>query len=375
MPKRYRQWLICDNTLLPRSTRSRWRLLSGNNHENVGQNEQEVNSTRTNEDRRNVPINLENYDMNRVLSGSGSEDLQVPSIDLENNDMHGALPDSDYENENNFSDLESITYSDSGSIETFTTIDEEQCVSNISDSDTDIHTQDIGDSDSDNNFDSEHECNIDNTDDTENCDNQYFISGGHDQIYPGAGLTKNQSLLLFMSYVQKHHVTDVQLEDFLNIMNLMLPDVFPTSKYLFYKKFHYREFTRHYFCNDCHCYFGTTANGESCSCATQNTIDSAKQGGWYFTYQSLKSQLRLLLSSPEIQNALAKEREKDACSPNISDAVNGEIYNHLSVHGYDRQTDISLLWNVDGVPVFRYIAYHVFLHTPFCSAYIPFTKH
>ena len=56
-------------------------------------------------------------------------------------------------------------------------------------------------------------------------------------IYPDADITKAQSLLLILSFLLKHHLSDEVLKDLLGILNVLLPETFPKTKYMFYKAF------------------------------------------------------------------------------------------------------------------------------------------
>ena len=182
------------------------------------------------------------------------------------------------------------------------------------------------------------------------------LIGYNQPIYEGANLTSNQSLLLLMSFILKHQLTDDAVNDFLTIMNLHLPNVVPESKYLFYKKFNYQAFDRHYFCGDCTFYFGGTSDqcdpDLQCSCRTSKRIEDAQKNKCYFSYWPLESQLKLMLQDDTLANCLLNRMEKDH-SGDITDATDGSLYKQLKeVHGYGIN-DISLLWNADGVPVFR----------------------
>ena len=191
------------------------------------------------------------------------------------------------------------------------------------------------------------------------CDQFGFYHGGHQPIYEGADLTHSQSLLLLMSFVLKHQLTNDALSDFLTIMNMHLPNVVPDTKYLFYKKFNHQGFTRHYFCGNCTFYFGPSTEGDQnrqCSCDVPSSVETAKVNKWYFSYWPLQSQLRLLLQDNEIANCLLNRTERDYHNgEHINDATDGDIYKQLKeTYGYG-PNDISLLWNADGVPVFRYV--------------------
>lgn len=60
-------------------------------------------------------------------------------------------------------------------------------------------------------------------------------------IHPGSNITKAQSMLLLVSFMQRHNLTDEALKDLLSILDLLLPSVFPISKYKFYKAFDVEE--------------------------------------------------------------------------------------------------------------------------------------
>ena len=61
-------------------------------------------------------------------------------------------------------------------------------------------------------------------------------------VLPGMTVTKNQSLLLILSYMLRHKLTDAALCDLLLLLNTFFPGVAPTSKYLFYKAFNMEDF-------------------------------------------------------------------------------------------------------------------------------------
>ena len=48
-------------------------------------------------------------------------------------------------------------------------------------------------------------------------------------------MTCAQIILLLVAFLLKHNLTDAALVDLLGILNVVLPNVFPPSKYKFYK--------------------------------------------------------------------------------------------------------------------------------------------
>ena len=205
----------------------------------------------------------------------------------------------------------------------------------------------------------------DNSDDHNSCtgfneDQHYgYVNGGTQLIYEGAELTHNQSLVLLMSFVLKHKLTDQALGDFLTIMNMHLPNVVPQTKYLFYKKFNHQTFVHHYFCEECFFYFGPSSScnkDKVCLCHQPKDLESAKCRKSYFSYWSLQSQLELIVQDDSTAESLLNQSVKKHGNDSfITDATDGQLFKKLKeYHGYG-QKDISLLWNADGVPVFRYV--------------------
>ena len=48
-------------------------------------------------------------------------------------------------------------------------------------------------------------------------------------------MTRAQITLSLVAFLLKHNLTDAALVDLLGILNVVLPNVFPPSKYKFYK--------------------------------------------------------------------------------------------------------------------------------------------
>ena len=59
--------------------------------------------------------------------------------------------------------------------------------------------------------------------------------------HPGTDITKAQSMLMIVSFMMRHNLTDEALKDLLSILDLLFPSMFPTSKYKFYKAFGVEE--------------------------------------------------------------------------------------------------------------------------------------
>ena len=64
-----------------------------------------------------------------------------------------------------------------------------------------------------------------------------FPQGAHEKVSAGSALTKFQLLILLLSFVIRHHLSDSGLGDLLKILNLIQLDCVPKTKYRFYANF------------------------------------------------------------------------------------------------------------------------------------------
>ena len=56
-------------------------------------------------------------------------------------------------------------------------------------------------------------------------------------IYPGSNVTTAQCLLLVLTFYIRHHLTNEALDDLLSLLNVILPNSVPNTKYKFFKEF------------------------------------------------------------------------------------------------------------------------------------------
>lgn len=170
-------------------------------------------------------------------------------------------------------------------------------------------------------------------------------------MYPGAQITKGQSLLLLMSYVLRHNLTGIALDHLLQIFNEHFPGLVPATSYLFHKSYgQYGEYEPHFYCHHCCNYIGTKSCGLlHCGlCQSAFDVNISLKNGSYFLVVSLSSQIKEILEKPNIQIA------RDVSTPGfISDIQSGGEYRKLKERGEIAKDDISLLWNCDGIPVFK----------------------
>ncbi|XP_063064685.1 uncharacterized protein LOC134456944 [Engraulis encrasicolus] len=178
-------------------------------------------------------------------------------------------------------------------------------------------------------------------------------SEGDDLIYPGAPITKGQSLLLLMAYILRHNLTGVALEHLLQIFNVHFPGSVPATSYLFNKAYgRYGQYEPHFYCSGCTSYIGNATNQEliqECSiCHMAFDADTNLKNGSYFIVLDLASQIKDILESP--QTTVTKNVSANGV---FTDIQSGLQYKKLIGTEDVGESHISLLWNTDGIPIFK----------------------
>ena len=170
-----------------------------------------------------------------------------------------------------------------------------------------------------------------------------FAESFEDQepTHEGSSITKGQFLALFLALCLSSNLTKSTMSDFLDLFNLLQPGCLPKSMYYIDKYFFSlsNKVQRHFFCPNCHKYLGlTSGNCEDCMSPSNDSS--------YFLTVSLSEQLRKIIPYANLSFPTAVNDEK------IHDVTSGTSYKAL----FDKQnianTDISLSFNCDGVPVF-----------------------
>ncbi|XP_057191805.1 uncharacterized protein LOC130555530 [Triplophysa rosa] len=86
-----------------------------------------------------------------------------------------------------------------------------------------------------------------------------FIHDGDQPLYPGAKLSKGESLTALLSYMLRHHVTKAGCQDLLHLLQMLLPEnSLPSTNYLFNRAFDKTSWQLHHYClnPDCGAYIG-----------------------------------------------------------------------------------------------------------------------
>lgn len=150
----------------------------------------------------------------------------------------------------------------------------------------------------------------------------------------------------------RHNISDIALEDLLELIDCHVPRTLNMSKYKFLKEFpNIANIRTFYYCPDCLILlnFGIGRRTVCTSCHKVFLQNSLKRNGHYFLYIPLKDQLSSLFSGPLFNELQRDCREQDI----LSDVTSGRIYKKLREKGIISGYDISLQWNADGVQTFK----------------------
>ncbi|XP_058498772.1 dentin sialophosphoprotein-like isoform X3 [Solea solea] len=228
----YKRYLEDDTAEIPRTTKHRWKVKNANHDDDIN-TDSHMSNTSTNGEEE-----LNNSSSEDKLSNDNSSTTSV--LDMDNQ-------------ENDYTDNQINT--------------QEHCsnTSNSEDEDTELNTENPTTSQLDVEISENEEALSHSEEDlTDSASNEgenhaddedvmegnstrektpEFPVGSEDQadgdkpLYPGAPVSKGESLLMLMSYVLRNNLTGKALTHLLELFNLMFPGLVPPSHYLFHKEF------------------------------------------------------------------------------------------------------------------------------------------
>lgn len=106
-----------------------------------------------------------------------------------------------------------------------------------------------------------------------------------------------------MSYVLRHNLPGVALQDLLTMFNEHFPGLVPATSYLFHKAYgQFGQYVPDFYCMNCESYMGATKTApQNCSsCKAEFKIENNLRAGSYFLVLSLSAQIVDILEKPEI---------------------------------------------------------------------------
>ena len=162
-----------------------------------------------------------------------------------------------------------------------------------------------------------------------------------------------QALLLIQTFALRHALPQLAIGHLLQLINILLPvpSYLPRTYHSFRKAFNESDMSVKTVmcCSNVKCRNLVMSPDlvycEFCNTEINNT--AALQSGTFFLSLSLADQIRNVLETNRPSTELHRSSSVDN---SISDIQDGTLYKGCNI---DSSTDISLVWNTDGVPLFK----------------------
>ena len=180
-------------------------------------------------------------------------------------------------------------------------------------------------------------------------------------IYPNARITNAVSMLLIMTFALKHKLSGVAIRDLLSLIDIHCLEPNPLLKSLFKFKQYFQllknPLKKHHFCSKC----SISLKEDSVECpnvACKEKFDH--QSTPFFIELSIIDQLKALFNRQGFYSDLAHRFNRHQ-TDNIEDIYDGVKYKQYMKKGnfLANRNNISLIWNTDGIPVFKSSKYSI----------------
>ena len=164
-------------------------------------------------------------------------------------------------------------------------------------------------------------------------------------------------MMLLLAFSIWHNLINEAISDLLYIINLMCPKPNRCCKslYRFKKYFSFMVIPASfcYYCPTCFSLIDITINT---ICSVCKRVSNSTDGLTYFLHFSVSHQIRALIAKPNFYEDISYrfQRQKSQ-EDNYEDIYDGSLYKKFTSSGRtltDRK-NLSLTWNVDGVPLFK----------------------
>ena len=176
-------------------------------------------------------------------------------------------------------------------------------------------------------------------------------------LFPGAHVTKDQASVLILAYLFRHNISGKGQDDLLHILDILFPKILPKSKYLFSKEVFgdTSDSVVHLYCRECFCYIGNALgcewSGSCILCTAENNFKQNVKEGFFFISVALEPQLKDLLENHGVASKLIMKSEV-VDDPDFIDIFSGKSFRKLISNQTINDTDLTIIFNIDGVPVF-----------------------
>lgn len=134
-----------------------------------------------------------------------------------------------------------------------------------------------------------------------------------------------------MALILHHSLTKACMSDIIQLLNYLVPECLPRSKYLFSKLFSHSsdELSKHFYCPKCSTYIGLYQKIMRCaSCDEDVDGDDCVVKKKYFLVSPLEKQLRNLLETTEVYQFIKRGKTAGLAAKNgiIGDINTGSLY-------------------------------------------------
>ena len=187
---------------------------------------------------------------------------------------------------------------------------------------------------------------------------QYNASGPDTDapLYPGATIILKVTMILLLTFVVRHNLSNKAISDLLYIIELICPkpNLCCKSVYKFKNFFSYlvTPVNLCYYCPTCFSLLSVTDT----VCTICNTVFHSAKDMAYFLHFSISNQIRALFSKQKFLVGINHrfQRQKQHID-HYEDIYDGLLYKRFMSPGgvLESINNLSLLWNVDGIPLFK----------------------
>jgi len=181
---------------------------------------------------------------------------------------------------------------------------------------------------------------------------EFVIPNGTEPVLPESAIIKGQAVVMLLSFIYRHHLSNTAVEDLLDLLTLLCPGTLPSSQFLLSKGLLLAEnrLQRHIYCHVCFAYVTRYTAGygtDKCQfCDTAFSCEQSIKDGNFFLYMPIEKQLQALLSKYE------PLKKVTMIAQDFSSLLSGCVVQNNLAEGVISDTDITLIWNTDGAPVF-----------------------
>jgi Transposase family tnp2 len=170
-------------------------------------------------------------------------------------------------------------------------------------------------------------------------------------IYESPKISKGQVVCLLLSFFLRHRLSIAALRDLLQLINLLIPNCLPKTKYLLAKFLGWeRNVTEHFYCTKCSEYLYSYQK-ECHVCESKFDIGRNRKKGFFFLVSSIRKQLKDMLESRDLWSHVLKAKMRPRDPECKSDVTTGDAYKNNAVLSdfIKSGRNLSITFSADGI--------------------------